>query len=152
MLDDQDLLPALKRHWEYGGKDEDISHEIYHDDAVLEFPQSGERFEGVENFREWRRQYPAQLAFHTRRISHRDDLVVVETSSATTARPGCTPLTCSSSGATKSPTSGSTSWTAGNPPSSGHPGGPVTLRILRRLRRQTASSGLKPVCWNPNIE
>ena len=78
MLDDQDLLPALQRHWEYGGKDEDISHEIYHDDAVLEFPQSGERFEGVENFREWRRQYPAQLAFHTRRITHRDDLVVVE--------------------------------------------------------------------------
>ena len=59
MLDDQDLLPALKRHWEYGGKDEDISHYIYHDDAVLEFPQSGERFQGVENFREWRRQYPA---------------------------------------------------------------------------------------------
>src|SRR3712207_8856359 len=43
------------------GKDEDIAHEIYHDHAVLEFPQSGERFEGVENFREWRRQYPAKL-------------------------------------------------------------------------------------------
>ena len=45
---------------------------------MLEFPQSGERFEGVENFREWRRQYPAALKFHTRRITHRDDLVVVE--------------------------------------------------------------------------
>ncbi|MDQ0820721.1 hypothetical protein QFZ79_003092 [Arthrobacter sp. V4I6] len=45
MLDDTDLLQALRRHWEYSGKDEDISHEIYHDDAVLEFPQSGERFE-----------------------------------------------------------------------------------------------------------
>ena len=53
-------------------------HEVYHDDAVLEFPQSGERFEGVENFREWRRQYPARLKFHTRRITHRADLVVVE--------------------------------------------------------------------------
>lgn len=40
--------------------------------------QSGERFEGVQNFREWRRQHPAQLAFHTRRITHRDDLVVGE--------------------------------------------------------------------------
>jgi hypothetical protein len=78
MLDEKDLTLALKRHWDYSGKDEDISHEIYHDDAVLEFPQSGERFEGVENFREWRRQYPAHLAFHTRRITHRDDLVVVE--------------------------------------------------------------------------
>ena len=78
MLDNEALMVALKRHWDYAGRDEDISHEIYNDDAVLEFPQSGERFEGVENFREWRRQYPAQLTFHTRRITHRDDLVVVE--------------------------------------------------------------------------
>ena len=55
MLDEEALLAALKRHWYYSGKDEDVAHEIYHDDAVLEFPQSGERFEGVENFREWRR-------------------------------------------------------------------------------------------------
>ena len=57
MLDETDLLRGLRRHWEYSGKDEDIANEIYADDAVLEFPQSGERFEGVENFREWRRQY-----------------------------------------------------------------------------------------------
>jgi SnoaL-like domain len=78
MLDEKDLMLALKRHWDYTGRDEDIAHEIYHDDAVLEFPQSGERFEGVANFREWRRRYPAHLAFHTRRITHRDDLAVVE--------------------------------------------------------------------------
>jgi ketosteroid isomerase-like protein len=78
MLDEKGLLAALKRHWDYSGKDEDVAHEIYHDDAVLEFPQSGERFEGVENFREWRRRYPATLTFHTRRITHRADLVVVE--------------------------------------------------------------------------
>jgi hypothetical protein len=78
MLDDGELLRTLRRHWEYAGRDEDLSHEIYHEDAVLEFPQSAERFEGVANFREWRRQYPAWLQFHTRRITHRDDLVVVE--------------------------------------------------------------------------
>ena len=44
MLSDEDLEGALRRHWEFSGKDEDRSHEIYHDDAVLEFPQSGERF------------------------------------------------------------------------------------------------------------
>ena len=49
MLDEKDLMLALKRHWDYSGMDEDVSHEIYHDDAVLEFPQSGEQFEGVEN-------------------------------------------------------------------------------------------------------
>ncbi len=78
VLDETDLLRALRRHWEYSGKDEDVAHEIYHDDAVLEFPQSGERFEGLENFREWRRQYPAKLKFHLRRITHREDLVVTE--------------------------------------------------------------------------
>lgn len=78
MLDETELLQALRRHWEYAGSDQHITHEIYHDDAVLEFPQSGERFEGVENFREWRRQYPAKLKFHTRRITHRADLVAAE--------------------------------------------------------------------------
>lgn len=78
MLEDDDLLQALRYHWDNSGRDEDAAHEIYHDDAVLEFPQSGERFEGVENFREWRRRYPAALRFHTRRVTHREDLVVVE--------------------------------------------------------------------------
>src|SRR3954452_6361574 len=78
MLDESALLTALRRHWDHAGRDEDVAHEIYHRDAVLEFPQSGERFEGVENFREWRRQYPAKVDFHLRRVTHREDLVVTE--------------------------------------------------------------------------
>jgi ketosteroid isomerase-like protein len=78
MLTDEDLVAALRRHWDHSGKDEDVAHELYHEDAVLEFPQSGERFEGVENFREWRRQYPADLKFHLQRISHQEGLVVTE--------------------------------------------------------------------------
>ena len=70
---------ALRRHWEFSGKDEDIAHQIYHDDAVLEFPQSGERFEGVSNFREWRRQYPATPEVpHSAHQPPRLTLVVVE--------------------------------------------------------------------------
>lgn len=41
----------LERHWEFAGSDQDIAHEIYHDDAILEFPQSGERFIGKEKFK-----------------------------------------------------------------------------------------------------
>jgi hypothetical protein len=79
MLDNAELLEALQRHWDAGGgKDPDVEQEIYHDDAVLEFPQSGERFEGVENFKEWRAMYPADLTFHIRKITTRDDLVVAE--------------------------------------------------------------------------
>ena len=50
MLDEAELLQTVRQHWEYPGEDEDLAHEIYGDDAVLEFPQSGERFEGVQNF------------------------------------------------------------------------------------------------------
>jgi hypothetical protein len=39
------------------------AHEIYYGDAVVELPQSGERFEGVDNFTEWRRQYPADASY-----------------------------------------------------------------------------------------
>ena len=75
---DAELRAQLERHWEYAGHDEDIAHEVYAEDAVLEFPQSGERFEGVENFREWRRQYPARLAFKIRRMDRSGDLVIAE--------------------------------------------------------------------------
>ena len=40
--------------------EEEKAHGIHHEDAVLEFPQSGERFEGVGNFLPWRSQYPAR--------------------------------------------------------------------------------------------
>lgn len=80
MTDQSVLLDQVRRHWEHIGKDVDAAHEMYHDDAVLEFPQSGERFEGVANFREWRRQYPADLRFEIRRMVARPDLVVVECS------------------------------------------------------------------------
>ncbi len=70
----------LEQHFEYAGSDPDIAHEMYHDDAVLEFPQSGERFVGVENFREWRSNYPASTTFEFREIRGRDDLWVAELS------------------------------------------------------------------------
>jgi len=79
-MDEESVRAALERHWRTAASDQDITHEIYHDDAVLEFPQSGERFEGVDNFREWRRIYPARLAFEIRSIRGRDDLWVAENS------------------------------------------------------------------------
>jgi hypothetical protein len=61
MADESKVLEVVKRYFEYVGADVDRAEEIYHDDAVLEFPQSGERFEGVATFTEWRRQYPADM-------------------------------------------------------------------------------------------
>jgi len=80
MPDQSVLLEMVRRYFEYAGADVDRAHELYHDDAVLEFPQSGERFEGVTNFTEWRRKYPAEVRFRVRRITAREDLVVAEVS------------------------------------------------------------------------
>lgn len=77
-MDEKAIRAALQRYIEYSGVDQDISHEIYHQDAVLEFPQSGERFEGVANFREWRRAYPAKTDFEIRRLRGSGDLWVME--------------------------------------------------------------------------
>jgi ketosteroid isomerase-like protein len=81
MADESRVLEVVKRYFEYVGADVDCAEEIYHEDAVLEFPQSGERFEGVATFTEWRRQYPADMdkvRFELRRVTVREDLAVVE--------------------------------------------------------------------------
>jgi hypothetical protein len=80
MSEESARLERVRESWEWVGKDVDRSHAMYHDDAVLEFPQSGERFEGLESFREWRRRYPADLEFRVRRTIAGGDLVVVESS------------------------------------------------------------------------
>jgi hypothetical protein len=66
---DEHIRAAILRSMEAAGRgDPDISHEIYADDAVLEFPQSGERFVGKQNFLEWRRMYPGEVEFAVRSI------------------------------------------------------------------------------------
>jgi hypothetical protein len=76
--DETVIREALFRHWKFAGIDEDKANEIYRDDAILELPQSGERFVGKQNFLTWRKKYPAQLDFRIRRISHAGDLWVAE--------------------------------------------------------------------------
>ena len=80
MTDTSVMLEQVRQHWEYIAKDIDRSHAMYHEDAVLEFPQSGERFEGLATFKDWRAQYPATLRFRIRRMTAREDLIVVECS------------------------------------------------------------------------
>ena len=79
-MDEATVRAALERYLEYSGKDGDVAHEMYHDDAVLEFPQSGERFEGVANFREWRGAYPADVDLRILEITGGGDLWVAKCS------------------------------------------------------------------------
>lgn len=79
-MDETTILAALRRHWEHAGTDQEIAHEIYHEDAVLEFPQSRERFVGRANFKAWRSIYPASVEFRIRRLRGQGDLWVAENS------------------------------------------------------------------------
>jgi hypothetical protein len=54
------------------------SHDMYDDAAVLEFPQSEERFEGVASIREWRSRYPGSVSYDIGRIRGADHLWVAE--------------------------------------------------------------------------
>jgi len=63
-----------------GGPSDDIARasEIYADDAVLEWPQGGERVRGKANINAFRSTYPARQHFEVRRITGCDDLWVNE--------------------------------------------------------------------------
>jgi hypothetical protein len=77
-MDEGRVRAMLEQH--FTSRDPDLSHEMYHEDAVLEFPQSGERFVGVENLREWRSNYPASTTVEFREIRGREDSWVAEIS------------------------------------------------------------------------
>ena len=52
--------------------------EVYTDDALLEFPQSGERFRGKANFTTWRSAYPVETFFVVRSVRGEGDTWIVE--------------------------------------------------------------------------
>jgi ketosteroid isomerase-like protein len=78
-MDEQGARATLEHYLERSAAgDEDAAHDIYLEDATLEFPQSGERFEGVAAFLPWRRQYPAKVEFALDRIRGGGDVWVGE--------------------------------------------------------------------------
>jgi hypothetical protein len=84
-MDESVLRQKLERFFEYAGADVDRAEELYHEDAVLEFPQSGERFEGRDTFTEWRSHYPVERAdmhYRIRWVTVREDFTVVEMSAS----------------------------------------------------------------------
>ena len=78
-MDDQSVRTALQRHWDASdASDFEAEHDIYREDAVLEYPQSGERIRGRRNIQESRRLQPNQKRFTVRRIIGSGDLWVTE--------------------------------------------------------------------------
>jgi SnoaL-like domain len=78
-MDDQTTRAALRRHWDASDAgDFDAEHEIYRDDALLHYPQSGERIRGRRNIRESRFVQPSAKRFTVKRITGSGDLWVTE--------------------------------------------------------------------------
>jgi SnoaL-like domain len=78
-MDDAAVRAALKRHWDASdANDFKLEHEIYREDAVLDYPQSGERIHGRKNIQESRTVQPNKKRFTVRRIIGSGDLWVTE--------------------------------------------------------------------------
>ena len=78
-MDDRTVRLALERHWAASdARDFQVEHEIYREDAILEYPQSGERLRGRRNIQESRLVQPNKKRFTVRRIVGSGDLWVTE--------------------------------------------------------------------------
>ena len=78
-MEDPEIRAALDRHWAASdANDFETEHQIYREDAVLEYPQSGERIRGRRNIQASRTVQPNQKRFAVRRIIGAGDLWVTE--------------------------------------------------------------------------
>jgi len=76
---DQEIRAVLDQHWAASdANDFETEHLIYHDDAVLDYPQSGERTRGRANIQKQRSIQPNQKRFTIRRVVGSGDLWVTE--------------------------------------------------------------------------
>jgi len=78
-MDPNEIRAALERHWAASdANDFDREHDIYREDALLEYPQSGERIRGRHNIQASRVAQPNSKRFKVRRIVGTGDLWVTE--------------------------------------------------------------------------
>jgi hypothetical protein len=78
-MTEHEIRDALDRHWAASdNNDFDLEHDIYRDDAVLEYPQSRECIRGRHNIQASRAAQPNAKRFTVRRIVGGGDLWVTE--------------------------------------------------------------------------
>jgi hypothetical protein len=69
-MHDDDVRAALARHWAASNVgDFEAEHQIYADDAVLEYPQSGERIRSRAHIAASRQAQPNTKRFAVRRVT-----------------------------------------------------------------------------------
>jgi ketosteroid isomerase-like protein len=74
------IREALDAHWQASAAgDAEAEHDIYADDAICDYPQSGERILGRKNLQALRSHHPGKPSgFKVRRIVGKGDLWVTE--------------------------------------------------------------------------
>ena len=78
-IPEKQIREALNAHWQASdANDFETEHRIYHEDAVLDYPQSGERMHGRSNIQNQRASQPSNKRFTVRRIIGSGDLWVTE--------------------------------------------------------------------------
>jgi hypothetical protein len=77
---EQQIRAALDAHWHASASgDANAEHDIYVDDAICDYPQSGERILGRKNLQALRSHHPGKPSgFKVRRIVGSGDLWVTE--------------------------------------------------------------------------
>ena len=76
---DQQIRAALDQHWAASdANDFETEHRIYHEDAILDYPQSGERTRGRSKIQNQRASQPSNKRFTIQRMIGSGDLWVTE--------------------------------------------------------------------------
>ena len=79
-MQEEQIREALNEHWRASAAgDADAEHAIYADDAICDYPQSGERIHGRKNLQALRSHHPGKPSgFKVKRILGTGDLWVTE--------------------------------------------------------------------------
>ncbi len=78
-MEDPEIREALNQHWAASDAgDFATEHDIYHDDALLDYPQSRERIRGRNNIQITRTLQPNKKRFSVHRIMGRGELWITE--------------------------------------------------------------------------
>jgi hypothetical protein len=87
-MGDQEIRDALNQHWAASNSGDFVTeHDIYEDDAVLDYPQSRERIRGRTNIQTTRTLQPNKKQFVIHRIMGSGDLWITEYILTYDARP-----------------------------------------------------------------
>jgi hypothetical protein len=79
MSGDAETRAKIEGHWAASESGDAVTeHEIYAEDGILDYPQSGERFRGRAKIQAQRGGHPAERHFFVRRISGAGNLWISE--------------------------------------------------------------------------